>query len=64
MDEIEEMAQDESDFGERIEKNFGPKGTCQCKGKNNGKPILAAIGGIIIATVGFLLGRISGEYNT
>ncbi|GHT69797.1 hypothetical protein FACS1894110_19980 [Spirochaetia bacterium] len=63
MDENEGMAQDESDFEERTETNFAPKEPCQCKGKNRGKPILMTLGGIVIATVGFLFGRISGEYN-
>jgi hypothetical protein len=61
MDENKGMAQGESDFGEREEMNFEPKETCQCKGKNKSKPILMAIGGIVIATVGFLFGRITSE---
>jgi hypothetical protein len=63
MDEFEGMFQDESDFGERIEVSFEPERTCQHKGKSNGKPLLMTLGGIVIATVGFLLGRISGEYS-
>ncbi|GHT92536.1 hypothetical protein FACS1894140_4710 [Spirochaetia bacterium] len=63
MDENEEMAQEESGFGKRKETNSEPGGTCGCNDKNKEKSILIGIGGIVIATVSFLLGRISSEYN-
>ncbi|GHT78467.1 hypothetical protein FACS1894130_05090 [Spirochaetia bacterium] len=63
MDENEEIAQEESGFGKRKEPNSKSGGTCGCNGKTKEKSILMAISGIVIATVSFLLGRISGEYN-